>query len=144
MLTQVDYMFYPVTMTKKGEYAVRDLGMTCKASNMEEACDKFVSTMAEYIETNFRKAGKPIPTPSELHADDGVIALNLRLQARILLWNLLKDRFMSTSEFARQFGVSRQYAQFMVDGNGAVSLEKYCDAFEMLGYYPSLMLNRYK
>lgn len=137
-------MFYPVTMTKKGEYTITDLGMTCEAASMEDACDKFVSTLPDFIETNFRKAGKPIPMPSELRADDGVVALNLKLQARILLWNLLKEKYMSTSEFARQFGVSRQYAQFMVDGNGAVSLERYCDAFDLLGYYPSLVLNRYK
>lgn len=137
-------MFYPVTMTKDGEYSIRDLGMTCKASSMEDACDTFVSTLADYIENVYRKEGKPIPEPTTPKADDGIVVLNLKLQARILLWNLLKKRYMSTSEFARQFGVSRQYAQFMVDGKGAVSLERYCDAFEMLGYYPSLHLNQYK
>lgn len=137
-------MFYPVTMTKNGEFAVNDLGMTCKASSMEEACDKFVATLAEHIEKTFRKEGKPIPTPSELRPGDGVVVLNLKLQARILLWNLLREKHMSTSEFARQMGISRQYAQFMVDGNGAVSLERYSEVFVALGYYPSIELNPYK
>jgi plasmid maintenance system antidote protein VapI len=48
---------------------------------------------------------------------------------------------MSTSEFAREMGMSRQQAQFLVDGSRPVSMDMYYAAFKALGYYLSLELN---
>lgn len=137
-------MFYPVSLSKGNTYTVRDLGMTTEANSMEDAVSQFSELLADYVEDNFRKEGKPIPTPSPLLPNDGVLVCGLKLEARILLWNLLKEKYMSTSEFARKIGVSRQAAQFMVDGTRPVGMDAYYRAFEALGYYLSLELNPFK
>lgn len=75
---------------------------------------------------------------------DAVLVVPLKLEARILLWNLLKEKYMTTSELSRLMGISRQQAQFLVDGTRPVSLDMYYEAIKALGYYLSFELNQYK
>ena len=79
--------------------------------------------------------------PSLPKENDGILVVPLKLEARIRLWNLLREKHMSTSEFARVMGISRQQAQFLVDGSRPVSFDMYYQAFKALGYYLSLELN---
>lgn len=125
---------------------MRDLGWSTQADDLSDAGDYFAEHVSEYIEENFRKKGVPIPMPSAPRGPelDALLIVPIKAEARIRLWNLLREKHMSTSEFARQVGVSRQQAQFMVDGTRPVSIDAYCKAFEVLGYYPSLQLDRYR
>jgi len=137
-------MFFPVVQTENGNYSAIDLGLSCEAKSMEEALDKLSDIADEFIEETFRKQGKPVPMPSLPKDGDGVLAVPLKLEARILLWNQLREKHMSTSEFSRLMGISRQHAQFLVDGTRPVSMDMYYEAFKALGYYLSLELNPYK
>lgn len=137
-------MFFPVTQTENGHYSMIDLGLSCETDSMKDALAIFADKAEDYIESTFRKQGKPIPTPSMPKEGDGLLAVPLKLEARILLWNQLREKHMSTSEFARLMGISRQQAQFLVDGSRPVSMDMYYEAFKVLGFYLSLELNPYK
>lgn len=137
-------MFYPVSKIEHDVFSVRDLGLNCEADSLEQALDILSGKVEAYIENSFRKQGKPIPIPSEPRDGDGILAVPLKLEARILLWNLLREKHMSTSEFSRLLDISRQQAQRLVDGSGPVSFDMYYEAFKALGYYLSLELNPYK
>lgn len=137
-------MFFPVIKTENGHYSAIDLGLSCEADSLEEALDKLSDVADEFIEKTFRKQGKPIPMPSMPKDGGGVLAVPLKLEARILLWNQLREKHMSTSEFARIMGISRQQAQFLVDGSRPVSMDMYYEAFKAIGFYLSLELNPYK
>ena len=138
-------MFYPYSI-ENGVVTVRDLHWSIPGDSVESVAEYLSDHAAEFIEETYRKQGKPIPMPSKPREDgqDAVLVVPIKMEARILLWNLLREKHMSTSEFARLFDISRQQAQFMVDGSRPVSIDAYCRAFEALGYYPSLELNRYK
>jgi antitoxin HicB len=137
-------MFFPVSRINDRKFMVTDLGLSCEADSMEEALEILSDSAEDYIETTFRKQGKPVPVPSEPKPDDAILVVPLKLEARILFWNLLREKHMSTSEFAREVNMSRQQAQFLVDGSRPVSMDMYYDAFKALGYYLSLELNPYK
>ncbi len=137
-------MFYPVSEIKHNVFSVRDLGLTCEADSLERALDILSDKVENFIEETFRKQRKPIPEPSAPKDHDGILVVPLKLEARIRLWNLLRERHMSTSELARLLDMSRQQAQRLVDGSGPVSFDMYYEAFKALGYYLSLELNPYK
>ncbi len=141
-------MFYPYTITQKDDMficRVPDLGFYSEASSEQEAENIMADGFYHHIEEVFRKQGKPIPQPSEpVKGRDSLFYITLKNEARIRLWNLLREKHMSTSELARLLKISRQYAQSMVSGANSVSMDKYCEAFEALGYYLSLELNPYK
>ena len=108
------------------------------------ALDILSDKVENFIEETFRKQRKPIPEPSAPKDHDGILVVPLKLEARIRLWNLLREKHMSTSELARLLDMSRQQAQRLVDGSGPVSFDMYYEAFKALGYYLSLELNPYK
>jgi antitoxin HicB len=137
-------MFYPVSEIKHNIFSVRDLGLTCETDSLERALDILSDKVENFIEETFRKQRKPIPEPSAPKDHDGILVVPLKLEARIRLWNLLKEKHMSTSELARLLDMSRQQAQRLVDGSGPVSFDMYYEAFKALGYYLSLELNPYK
>lgn len=137
-------MFYPVSEIKHNIFSVRDLGLTCETDSLEQALDILSDKVENFIEETFRKQRKPIPEPSAPKDHDGILVVPLKLEARIRLWNLLKEKHMSTSELARLLDMSRQQAQRLVDGSGPVSFDMYYEAFKALGYYLSLELNPYK
>lgn len=137
-------MFYPVSEIKHNVFSVRDLGLTCEADSLERALDILSDKIENFIEETFRKQRKPIPEPSAPKDHDGILVVPLKLEARIRLWNLLREKHMSTSELARLLDMSRQQAQRLVDGSGPVSFDMYYEAFKALGYYLSLELNPYK
>lgn len=141
-------MFYPYIVTEEeGKFfcVVRDLDFFSQGDTKEEAVQLMSDGLYRYIEDVYRKNGKPIPEPSApVKGQDSLFYVDLKDEARIRLWNLLKEKHMSTSELARMLGISRQYAQSMVSGANSVSMEKYSEAFEALGYYLSLELNPYK
>lgn len=137
-------MFYPVSEIKHNVFSVRDLGLTCEADSLERALDILSDKVENFIEETFRKQRKPIPEPSAPKGHDGILVVPLKLEARIRLWNLLREKHMSTSELARLLDMSRQQAQRLVDGSGPVSFDMYYEAFKALGYYLSLELNPYK
>ena len=137
-------MFYPVSEIKHNVFSVRDLGLTCEADSLERALDILSDKVENFVEETFRKQRKPIPEPSAPKDHDGILVVPLKLEARIRLWNLLKEKHMSTSELARLLDMSRQQAQRLVDGSGPVSFDMYYEAFKALGYYLSLELNPYK
>lgn len=137
-------MFYPVSEIKHNVFSVRDLGLTCEADSLERALDILSDKVENFIEETFRKQRKPIPEPSAPKDLDGILVVPLKLEARIRLWNLLREKHMSTSELARLLYMSRQQAQRLVDGSGPVSFDMYYEAFKALGYYLSLELNPYK
>nr|DAR82370.1 MAG TPA: Cro/C1-type HTH DNA-binding domain protein [Caudoviricetes sp.] len=137
-------MFYPVSEIKHNVFSVRDLGLTCEANSLEQALDILSDKIENFIEETFRKQRKPIPEPSAPKNHDGILVVPLKLEARIRLWNLLREKHMSTSELARLLDMSRQQAQRLVDGSGPVSFDMYYEAFKALGYYLSLELNPYK
>lgn len=137
-------MFYPVSEIKYNVFSVRDLGLTCEADSLERALDILSDKVENFIEETFRKQRKPIPEPSAPKDHDGILVVPLKLEARIRLWNLLREKHMSTSELARLLDMSRQQAQRLVDGSGPVSFDMYYKAFKALGYYLSLELNPYK
>lgn len=137
-------MFYPVSEIKYNVFSVRDLGLTCEANSLEQALDILSDKVENFIEETFRKQRKPIPEPSAPKDHDGILVVPLKLEARIRLWNLLREKHMSTSELARLLDMSRQQAQRLVDGSGPVSFDMYYEAFKALGYYLSLELNPYK
>lgn len=137
-------MFYPVSEIKHNVFSVRDLGLTCEADSLERALDILSDKVENFVEETFRKQRKPIPEPSAPKDHDGILVVPLKLEARIRLWNLLREKHMSTSELARLLDMSRQQAQRLVDGSGPVSFDMYYEAFKALGYYLSLELNPYK
>lgn len=137
-------MFYLVSEIKHNVFSVRDLGLTCEADSLERALDILSDKVENFIEETFRKQRKPIPEPSAPKDHDGILVVPLKLEARIRLWNLLREKHMSTSELARLLDMSRQQAQRLVDGSGPVSFDMYYEAFKALGYYLSLELNPYK
>ena len=137
-------MFYPVSEIKHNVFSVRDLGLICEANSLEQALDILSDKVENFIEETFRKQRKPIPEPSAPKDHDGILVVPLKLEARIRLWNLLREKHMSTSELARLLDMSRQQAQRLVDGSGPVSFDVYYEAFKALGYYLSLELNPYK
>ena len=137
-------MFYPVSEIKHNVFSVRDLGLTCEADSLERALDILSDKVENFIEETFRKQRKPIPEPSAPKDHDGILVVPLKLEARIRLWNLLREKHMSTSELARLLDMSRQQAQRLVDGSGPASFDMYYEAFKALGYYLSLELNPYK
>lgn len=137
-------MFYPVSEIKHNVFSVRDLDLTCEADSLERALDILSDKVENFIEETFRKQRKPIPEPSAPKDHDGILVVPLKLEARIRLWNLLREKHMSTSELARLLDMSRQQAQRLVDGSGPVSFDMYYEAFKALGYYLSLELNPYK
>ena len=137
-------MFYPVSEIKHNVFSVRDLGLTCEADSLERALDILSEKVENFVEETFRKQRKPIPEPSAPKDHDGILVVPLKLEARIRLWNLLREKHMSTSELARLLDMSRQQAQRLVDGSGPVSFDMYYEAFKALGYYLSLELNPYK
>jgi len=137
-------MFYAVSEIKHNIFSVRDLGLTCEADSLEQALDIFSDKVENFIEETFRKQRKPIPEPSAPKDHDGILVVPLKLEARIRLWNLLREKHMSTSELARLLDMSRQQAQRLVDGSGPASFDMYYEAFKALGYYLSLELNPYK
>lgn len=137
-------MFYPVSEIKHNVFSVRDLGLTYEANSLERALDILSDKVENFIEETFRKQRKPIPEPSAPKDHDGILVVPLKLEARIRLWNLLREKHMSTSELARLLDMSRQQAQRLVDGSGPVSFDMYYEAFKALGYYLSLELNPYK
>lgn len=141
-------MFYPFTITEEsGKFIcyVRDLEFYSEGNSPDEAEQIMSDGLYRYIEDVYRKNGKPIPEPSDPVKDqDSLFYVDLKSEARIRLWNLLKEKHISTSELSRMLGISRQYAQSMVSGANSVSMEKYSEAFESLGYYLSLELNPYK
>lgn len=137
-------MFYPVSEIEHNVFSVRDLGLTCEADSLERALDILSDKVENFIEETFRKQRKPIPEPSAPKDHDGILVVPLKLEARIRLWNLLREKHMSTSELARLLDMSRQQAQRLVDGSGPVSFDMYYEAFKALGYYLSLELNPYK
>ena len=123
-------MFYPYS-AENGTVTVRDLGWSIPGESPEAVGDYFADNFSDFIEENFRKKGVPIPMPSAPRGPelDALLMVPIKVEARIRLWNLLREKHMSTSEFARQVGVSRQQAQFMVDGTRPVSIDAYCKAF---------------
>ena len=137
-------MFYSVSEIKHNVFSVRDLGLTCEADSLERALDILSDKVENFVEETFRKQRKPIPEPSAPKDHDGILVVPLKLEARIRLWNLLREKHMSTSELARLLDMSRQQAQRLVDGSGPVSFDMYYEAFKALGYYLSLELNPYK
>ncbi|WP_282163931.1 helix-turn-helix domain-containing protein [Turicimonas muris] len=141
-------MFYPYTITEEnGKFfcVVRDLDFYSEGDTAEQAEQLMSDGLYRYIEDIYRKNGKPIPEPSEpVKGQDSLFYVDLKSEARIRLWNLLREKHMSTTELSRLLGVSRQYAHNMVTGANSVSMDKYAEAFEALGYYLSLELNPYK
>lgn len=141
-------MFYPYQVIQENDSficVVPDLKVYVSAKTAEEAETLMKDNLMKNIEINFRQANLPIPSPSKpVKGRDRLFYVPLRDEARILLWNILKEKRLSVAEFGRILGVSRQQAHHIVSGSNAVSLDKYCEAFEALGYYLSLDLNPFK
>ena len=141
-------MFYPYHIEENNgrfQCVVPDLKFYSEGDTPEESESIMKDSLTRYISDTFRKNGKPIPMPTEGDpSKDSLFYIDLKDSAWILLWNLLREKHMSTSELSRLLNVSRQQGQRLVDGSGTVSIDLYKKAFEALGYYLSLELNPYK
>ena len=141
-------MFYPYNINQEnGKYIcrVRDLDFYSTGSTKEEAFSKMKDGLLYNIDIKYRKEGLMIPMPSlPIRGKDSLFYIGLKDEARFRLWNLLKQKNINTAEFGRVLGISRQQAHNMLSGAVSVSMEKYSEAFELLGYYLSLELNPYK
>ena len=106
-------MFYPVSEIKHNVFSVRDLGLTCEANSLEQALDILSDKVENFIEETFRKQRKPIPEPSAPKDHDGILVVPLKLEARIRLWNLLREKHMSTSELDSRHNASSMEAALL-------------------------------
>lgn len=123
---------------------VPDLDFYAVGETEDDAFKKMSEGLINTIDEKYRKEGRLIPMPGKPKQKGSVFYIGLRDEARFLLWNILKEKRLSVSELGRMLGVSRQQAHHMITGANAVSLDKYCEAFEALGYYLSLELNPYR
>lgn len=141
-------MFYPYHIEENDgrfQCVVPDLKFYSEGNTPEECEAIMRDSLIRHISNLYRKEGKPIPMPSEGDpSKDSLFYINLKDEAWILLWNILREKHMTTSELARLMNISRQQAQRLADGGIFISMDKYSQAFEALGYYLSLELKPYK
>lgn len=138
-------MFYPYKIEhyEKGfACVVPDLKLFSSAPTIAEAEALMRDNLMSNIDQEFRSQGKKVPMPSAPVKGEhvGIFCVDIKDEARILLWNILQDKRLTVAEFGRLFGISRQQAHNMISGWGSTSIEKYCSAFDLLGYKVQLKL----
>jgi hypothetical protein len=137
-------VFYPVSRISGRTYAVRDLQLSCEAGSMEEALEIFSEKAEGHIDSAFINKNLPVPAPSEPREGDAILAFPLTEEARILLWNTVKEKHLTAEGLADKMGVSREKAEHILYGTRAADIGTYYAAFKAVGYYLSLELNPYK
>lgn len=138
-------MFYPYTIERHEDgftCIVPDLKLYSVAPTAEEAEKMMRDALMTNIDQEFRGRGEKVPMPSEPIKGEhtGIFCIDIKDESRIRLWNILQDKRLTVAEFGRLLGISRQQAHNMISGWGSTSMEKYCAAFEMLGYNVRLEL----
>lgn len=113
-------MFYPIeiSQTSSGEYRAfcRDLPeLYVSGKTVDEIKDLVASAVPATMELHYRREKKAIPLPSPVLPTEKGIYIPIRVQAKILLWNLLVERGMSLNDLAALIEASAPQAQRLVD-----------------------------
>jgi hypothetical protein len=137
-------MFYPVSHVSGRTYAMKDLQLSCEADSMEEALDFFSESAEDHIDSAFINKNLPVPAPSAPRENDAILAFPLIQEARILLWNVMKEKNLTSDDLADEMDISREEAEDILYGTDSFGIDTYYDAFKAVGYYLSLELNPYK
>ncbi len=132
-------MFYPIEITKTtaGEYRAfcRDLPkLYVSAATIDEIRDLVSSAVPATMELHYRRERKAIPLPSDVQPNEKGLYIPIRVQAKILLWNLLIERGMTLNDLAAMLEVSASQAQRLVDlTKKGASIEAIEDVLNTLG-----------
>ena len=135
-------MLYAYEITKVNEKYVGyvpDLEFKTKPQDTEENAETVLTDgLSAFIEVVYRKEKRMIPLPKLCVDGKKALYVPIKLQFRILLWNLLRKQKISQKELADKLGVSTQMVNQMLNGKGNVSAERYEEIFQTLGVYPHL------
>lgn len=133
---------YEVTKTDEGYVGfVPDLGMKTKPLGSEDEVETVLTDGASaYMELTYRRKKKPIPLPVTSCEGKPALYVPIKLQLRILFWNTMLDQHLTQTEMAEKLGTSKMMVNFMVNGKGAVSVEKYEEALQVLGKIPDVRI----
>ena len=86
------------------------------------------------MELHYRRERKAIPLPSDVQPNEKGLYIPIRVQAKILLWNLLIERGMTLNDLAAMLEVSASQAQRLVDlTKKGASIEAIEDVLNTLG-----------
>lgn len=116
---------YEIKKTSDGYVGhVFDLEFETKPQPSAEQVEEVICEgLSGVIELKYRKNKKPIPLPTtEVTAYGAVVPI--KLQLRILLWNIMLEEHVSQTELAEALGISKSHMnQFFISDH--VSVEKY-------------------
>ncbi len=120
---------------------VPDLVFKTKPQASETDAEKVLTDgLSGFIELVYRQEKKMIPLPKTSVKDKRALYVPIKLQFRILLWNLMRKQKISQTELSEKLGVSKQMVNQLINGKGNVSAERYEEIFQILGVYPHLEL----
>ena len=105
----------------------------CVQPSVEKARVEILRAFPSAMHKFYRKKHLAVPLPGTGKSDDRV-ALPVRIQAKILLWNLMLAERWRLADIARKLGVAQAQAQRLVDlDRDLASMEAIEEALDAMG-----------
>ena len=115
---------------------------TFVSDNRETASTELSHLIPGCLYAFYRKKGKPFPLPKATECD-GFVRIPVKLQAKMLLWNFLKENHISLREMSRRIGCSDMHSQRLVDiTKDQASIDSVEQAFLKLGRTMNITLGK--
>lgn len=136
-------MYFPIKITKADDVYIgtcRDIpGYSMTGKTQEETEENVMDSMFAYLQVFYRKQKKPFPMPSPAQDGEIKIYVDVKAQARMLMWNAFLESGISQTDFAKKMGFSRTYIANLFDfSKQSISVEAMESVMDALGYTFSL------
>ncbi len=141
-------MFYPLKITRLGDHEYqltsRDIPeLYFKAETEAELVSYAGTAVPGTLELCYRRQKKAFPLPSSPATGEILVAVPLKVQAKIALWNFILSKGLKLGEAAKALGVSQTVAQRFVDlSQNRASLDAIEDAMIKLGGHFTISVER--
>lgn len=136
-------MYFPIKISKTDDGFIgtcRDIpGYSMTGKTRQETEENVMDSMFAWLQVFYRKQKKPFPMPSEALDDEIRIYVDVKAQARMLMWNAFLESGISQTDFAKKMGFSRTYIANLFDfSKQSISVEAMESVMDALGYTFSL------
>ena len=114
----------------------------CVQPSIEKTRREILRALPAAMHKFYRKKRLPIPLPAAGKSDDRV-ALPVRIQAKILLWNMMLAERWRLADIARELHIAQAQAQRLVDlDRDLASMEAIEQALDVMGAEFTLRITR--
>lgn len=136
-----------VELLESGRFAAScpDLGFcsTEDFASREDAMRFMCGAIPAAMYLHYRAHRKAIPLPSAAGAGLDPVNVPVKVQAKILLWNLMIEKGVKTGQLAKLLGITQSTASLMTDmSKDKTSIEAIENALSALGGSLDLSLNK--